>query len=399
MGLALCLVAVLVAVLLTRGGRHEVAPRSVDVPRASPAAAAAAVESFVAAVAARDDEGLRELAPAGDAAAADELSGIAHNAEALDLREVRARYVDQVGTVDPDGRWTGVVDLTWRIGGLDAAASRADVAIAFAPDGDGLGIAGFGSTDRGRVPVWLRGRLSVARADDVLVLVDGARAEALAVARRVARGIDVVRRVLPDWRSPVVVEVPASAADLDEALGASPGTYAGIAAVTTTAGSPEEPDAPIHVFVNPDVTAGLRRAGAQVVMSHELVHVATDAPRTPMEPWLLEGFADYVALRGTSLPDRTTLGRAIAAARRDGAPAELPSAADFDTRASDLQARYEEAWLACRIVSERLGEEGLVAVYDAAAAGQPVGRALTREGLAPRSLTREWREQLMALAD
>ena len=147
------------------------------------------------------------------------------------------------------------------------------------------------------------------------------------------RGIDVVRRVLPAWRAPVVVEVPASAADLDETLGAEPGTYAGIAAVTATAGSATDDQAPVHVFVNPEVTAGLRRAGAQVVMSHELVHVATDAARGGTEPWLVEGFADYVALRDTDLPDGTTLGRAIAAVRRDGVPDDLPAAADFDTRA------------------------------------------------------------------
>ncbi len=37
-------------------------------------------------------------------------------------------------------------------------------------------------------------------------------------------------------------------------------------------------------------------------------------------------------------------------------PDRLPTAEDFDTRARDLQARYEEAWLACRIIAERLGE-------------------------------------------
>ena len=116
-------------------------------------------------------------------------------------------------------------------------------------------------------------------------------------------------------------------------------------------------------------------------MSHELAHVATDAARSGTEPWLVEGFADYVALRDTNLPDGTTLGRAIAAARRDGVPEDLPAAADFDTRAADLQARYEEAWLACRIIAERLGERGLVSVYDAAAEGVTVKRALADLGL------------------
>lgn len=390
----------MLVVVLTRGDRHDVDPRPVDVPRASPAAAASALAAFVAAVDSRDSEALASLAPMGEPAATELLAGVGRNAESLDLRDVSARYVDQVGTVASDGTWTGIVELTWQLGDLDPAPSVADVAVSFAPDDEGLGISGFGDggDSSARVPLWLRGTLSVARADGVLVLVDGARTEAESVLRRAVRGMEVVSRVLPGWRSPVVVEVPATAADLDETLGAAPGTYAGIAAVTTTAGSASREDAPVHVFVNPEVTAGLRRAGAQVVMSHELVHVATDAARTPMEPWLLEGFADYVALRDTNLPDSVALGRAIELVRRDGAPDALPSAADFDTRARDLQARYEQAWLACRIIAEQLGEQALESVYEAAAAGVPVGRALRRAGLPASELTDVWRGRLRELA-
>lgn len=372
-----------VAVLLARDDRQEVDPGEVDVPRASPAEASAALSGFVASV------------RSGDASLPD---GIGRNVELLDLTAVTARYVDQVGTVAADGSWSGVVEMTWQLTGFDAEPARAEVVVSFTPEADGVAISGFGGEDVGRVPLWLRGPLAVARTADVLVMVDGDQREADAVAGRVARGIGVVRRVLPGWDGPVVVEVPASAADLDEALGAQPGTYAGIAAVTAAVGRSDEVEAPVHVFVNPDVTDGLRRAGAQVVMSHELVHVATEAARTPMEPWLLEGFADYVALRDTRLPDRTTLGRAIDAARRDGAPDALPTPEDLDTRADDLQARYEEAWLACRIIAERLGERGLVGLYDEVAGGTPVDRALARAGLTQGELTRAWRQRLGALA-
>lgn len=269
-----------------------------DLPRASPAEAAAALGAFVAGVEARDAPSLAALAPADDPAAQDVLSGIADSAAALDLRGVDARYVDQVGTVAADGTWSGTTEMTWQIGTLDGSPSSTDVVVTFTPDDDGLAIAGFGgSGGPGRVPLWLRGELAVATAPGVLVMADGTEAAAQAVARRAVRGIGIVRRVLPGRVRPVVVEVPASADDLDETLGAEPGRYAGIAAVTTTAGSTTDDGAPVHVFLNPDVTAGLRRAGAQVVMSHEIVHVFTDAVRSPMEPWLLEGFADYVALR------------------------------------------------------------------------------------------------------
>jgi predicted RecA/RadA family phage recombinase len=396
---AVALVVVVVVVVVQRGDRHDVEPRHVDVARASPADAATALAALVAGVDGRDAVALSRLAVDVSPASGELMSGIAANAETLDLREVGARYVDQVGTVAADGSWSAVAEVAWQVDG-DTSPSQADVVVSFAPDGDGLGIVGFGGEDavgRGRVPLWLRGELAVARSSGVLVMVDGTRSGADEVAARVTRGIDVVRRVLPAWRTPVVVEVPGSAADLDETLGAQPGTYAAIAAVTATAGSASD-DAPVHVFVNPEVTAGLRRAGAQVVMSHELVHVATDAARGGTEPWLVEGFADYVALRDTGLPDRTTLGRAIAAVRRDGVPDALPSAGDFDTRAADLQARYEEAWLACRIIAERLGERGLVSVYDAASSGAPVRSALARAGLPLRELVPLWRTRLQQLA-
>ncbi|MDR7253790.1 hypothetical protein J2X46_002780 [Nocardioides sp. BE266] len=388
------------AVLLVRDPTHEVEPGSVDAPRASPAEATAALQAFVAAVRSGDPDALSALAPDGDSEAADLLAGIAANVSALDLRGVTARYVDETGTVAADGSWTGVAELTWQLGSFDAHPSESDVRISFVPSGDRLGIVGFSGGAAGapgRVPLWLRGELAVAESPGVLVLADGPQAEADAVAARVVVGVRVVRRVLPAWRGPVVVEVPASATDLDETLGASSGTYGAIAAVTTTAGNASG-QAPVHVFVNPEVTAGLRRAGAQVVMSHELVHLATDAARSPAEPWLLEGFADYVALRDVDLPESTTLGRAIALVRRDGAPGALPAAADFDTRAGDLQARYEQAWLACRVVAERLGEQGLVDVYDAALAGTPVPRALARAGLPLPELTRTWRTRLQDLA-
>ncbi|NPC43535.1 hypothetical protein [Nocardioides sp. zg-1230] len=388
---------VLVVIVLVRDGRQEVAPAPpVETPRASPAEAARALAAFVEAVQQRDAPAMERLAPSELPAARELLSGIAANARSLDLTAVSARYVDQVDTVSSDGSWTGVAELTWQLRGFDDEPARSDVAVLFAPDSEGLGIAGFEAfaEEGGRLPLWLRGRLSVARADDVLVMADGPANVAEAATDRAVRGIDVVRRALPDWSSPVVVEIPDSARSLDETLGAEPGTYAGIAAVTAPAGRASDVDGPVHVFVNPDVSDGLRRMGAQVVMSHELVHVATDAVRRPVEPWLLEGFADYVALRGTRLPDRVTLGRAIEAARRDGVPEALPTAADFDPRARNLQARYEEAWLACRIIAERVGERALIEVYGAATRRDDLERALNGAGFGLGDLTATWRDEL-----
>src|SRR3546814_1082426 len=143
--------------------------------------------------------------------------------------------------------------------------------------------------------------------------------------------------MLPDAEQKLVVEVPDSAAQLDAMLDASPGDYANIAAVTTTVDGSLSPSAPVHVFVNPQMWAGLKPQGAQVVMSHEAVHVVTGAAITSGVPlWLLEGFADYVALRDVAVPVATSAGQIIKQVRAAGAPKALPGRTEFDTRTTHL---------------------------------------------------------------
>ena len=82
-------------------------------------------------------------------------------------------------------------------------------------------------------PLWLTGPLDVRRTADTLVATD-APAGAAAYARYARRAVTVVRRVLPQWRGKLVVEVPGGPGGLDEMLAADPGEYANIAAVTTS---------------------------------------------------------------------------------------------------------------------------------------------------------------------
>src|SRR5690606_3366015 len=104
----------------------------------------------------------------------------------------------------------------------------------------------------------------------------------------------------------------------------------------------------------------------------EAAHVATEAASSSTPLWLLEGFADYVALRDVDLPVSRTAGQIIRQVRREGPPAALPAAADFDSSGSHLGGAYEAAWLACRLLAERGGEEALVELYDAVDSGEQV---------------------------
>jgi hypothetical protein len=134
-------------------------------------------------------------------------------------------------------------------------------------------------------------------------------------------------------------------------------------------------------------------------MSHEATHVAAGAwdSKTPL--WLLEGFADYVALRDSTLPVQSSASQIIADVRRDGPPRQLPDAAAFGTQTPHLGATYESAWLACRLIAQRAGEPGLVAFYRAVDRGQPIAQALpATTGLTLAGVTEAWRSTLEDLA-
>lgn len=366
-----------------------------DVP--APTLASAALADLERAVRAGDPEAARALAPTGDDAAADRLAGIVANADAARVRDFSLRYVDAEGT-DTEGRWHATADATWRFAGFDPGPATAQVLVGLQDDGDRVAITGIGGGHR-ISPLWLSGPLEVRRTARTLVLVDGPAHEAREVARHAAATVPVVRRVLPRRQQGLVVEVPASVTALDRVLDAEPGTYDQIAAVTTSADGQLTWDAPVHVFLNPDVYAGLRPTGAQVVMSHEATHVATGAFRSTMPLWILEGFADYVALRDVDLPVARSASQIIAEVRRDGGPQALPSAADFQTRAAGLGATYESAWLACRLLAQDGGQAALVRFYRDVDRGRPVAAALRSDlGLGVATFTRQWRTLLQDLA-
>ncbi|MFC7494764.1 MULTISPECIES: hypothetical protein [unclassified Nocardioides] len=399
-GLALCLLvgAALVGWAATRDDTYVAPTPQSARPDVDPTDAATTLAAFEQAVRDRDADAARDLAPAGDSGAADVLGNLVANAEALRVTDFTARYVDDDGAPTSDGAWTAAVDVTWRFRGFDTVSARAEVTAHLVADDDRVALAGFGGVRRVS-PVWLSGPVDVRRTPSTLVLVAEGAGEADRYAARAEASAPAVRRVLPDWRRGLVVEVPESAPALEEALLATDGDYDQIAAVTTAADGSAAPQSAVHVFVNPDIFGGLRPTGAQVVMTHEATHVATGAWDSQSPLWLLEGFADYVALRDVRLPIERSAAQIIESVRRSGPPRALPDAAAFGARTPRLGATYESAWLACRLVAETAGEDALVAFYRAVDRGRDVDAALTSTtGLTVAGLTGEWRDYLTDLA-
>jgi hypothetical protein len=325
------------------------------------------------------------------------LAGVVHNGSAADVVDFTLRYVSPAGGVTAGGAWAADVATTWRFAGFDDRLERVEVRVRFAQAGGRLRIAGIGGGDR-RTPLWLTGPLQVRRAAHSMVLVDGSAVRADTMADVARRAVPQVRRVLPEWRGGLVVEVPGSEAGLEAALGARPGQYHAIAAVTTSVDGSRSRRAPSHVFVNPRVFLPLNSRGAQVVITHEATHVATHAATSPAPIWLVEGFADYVALSSQRLPLSTTAARIIALVRRSGPPRHLPGREEFAAAAPHLEARYESAWFACRLLARDGGTGALVAFYRAMDAGDRLGPELRRFfDLGPATFTRQWRTALSHL--
>jgi hypothetical protein len=326
-----------------------------------------------------------------------DLGGVVRNGRALHVAGFSLRYVDRAGGVASDGSWTAYAHVSWRFAGFDRRPESLEVRVRFARHAGHLAIAGIGGGNR-RSPLWLSGPVQVRRSPRSLVLVDGTAAEADRMAGLARTAVPQVGRVLRAWRGGLVLEVPASQEGLQRILGGRPDRYAGIAAVTTTVDGSRSRTSPTHVFVNPQVFLPLQPRGAQVVVTHEATHVATSAATSPAPIWLVEGFADYVALSSQHLPVTTTAARIIALVRRHGAPSHLPGQTEFAAGAPDLEARYESSWLACRLLAGAGGARALVAFYRAVDAGQPVDLELRRHfGFGLPELTRRWRTLLSHL--
>jgi len=211
------------------------------------------------------------------------------------------------------------------------------------------------------VQLWDQGRVTIVSSAHSLVLGQSDQQVLRPYTELADRAVPVVGHAWPGkWPGKAVVEVPGSEADMAALLGVQPSAYQGIAAVTTAelhgprarhASAPAD-----RIIINPQAFAELSPLGRQVVLTHELTHVATRADTTPLTPlWLSEGFADWVGYSATGLAPPKVAEELAADVRAGRTPRQLPSDADFATTSAGLAQAYEGAWLACRMVAEQWG--------------------------------------------
>jgi len=355
----------------------------------STAAVEAVLNQRAEALLAHDAAGLRGTqAPRADAA----VTALGQRLAPLPVTAWHYQVTAVAAGPDP-GQWTVQALLHYRLQGdpVDSTARRRLVVDAddglrlLADDPDGaalpwdLGVAG-----------WAAGQTSF-----VLSVGGSPAPDLVAAADDAARAVTAVWGTR--WRTaPLIVATPGAAA-LAALVGRSPGSVAALVAVST----------PDRVYVDMPAYDALDPAGRQVLLTHEVTHVATAAGADRASPqWLKEGFADYVGFLHSTIGVAQAAGPLLAQVRTDGPPADVPTDSDFapTAAAGTLADAYAGSWLMCVLVADRAGQAALVAVYRATAAGTGsadlnIDSALRRATGRPLAWwTAAWRRDLVGLA-
>jgi hypothetical protein len=261
------------------------------------------------------------------------------------------------------------------------------------------------TTETARLQPWDLGTLSVVRGTRSLVIGIDQRGSVLRRYARIADSVtpDVTAVWGTDWNQHPVVIVPKSVGQLGRALDETEKFLTDFAAVTTGESGSAPPDkTAFRVWTNTTGLSDTGDLGREIVLRHEITHVATAAPDTPSVPlWLEEGFAEYVGYSTTTVPERSAWAELVTAVRKGTAPTTLPDEDAFHAGAIDLA--YESSDLACRLVAQKYGEAALVRLYRLVRSGtgseaanlESALVAVTGSGTA--AFVKAWRARMAAL--
>ena len=148
------------------------------------------------------------------------------------------------GGHDGAGAWDLAVDVSWRTPQMGARDVVSSLVYTFVPDEGGARVAALRASAGSREPIWLHGRLRVARGRGTVSAV----ATSIAQSRLLDRWLLLARRdvqtFLTHWHGKLTAYLPSSTADFDAVLGAGRRQYSSVAAVTTAIDGSAEPHHP-----------------------------------------------------------------------------------------------------------------------------------------------------------
>jgi chemotaxis protein histidine kinase CheA len=216
---------------------------------------------------------------------------------------------------------------------------------------------------RSDVEIWDAGAvrtLSTARTLVVFHPGDGAMARRLLTVAE--RGYaQVAASWSSSWDQRVVILLPADQKEAQRLVRTR--DLSDVAAVTSSAieAGPAHRLLGNRIIVNTNLIAGYRTLDLQVVMTHEMTHVATRKVGVGVPLYLVEGFADYTALRPLAAPLRITRPSLASAVRANRFKGKLPSRSQLVGAGAALA--YDEGSSFCLWVATSFGEAKLQALY------------------------------------
>ena len=354
-------------------------------PAAVRAAVTEVLRSRAAAVVAGDER--RYSATVADPTAPDGQRQLDALTAARALRvsrlEVGDPVVDLLGTDPPTAR--AEVDVRYRVDDLDRADRVARLEYALVDGGSGWQVRSERPVGPGAGAPWVAmPGLRVKRGEHAVVA-------GTVPARRLAEHVAVVDRALPalrrDWpRAPrrVLVLAPSTAAEADALLGRDGAGGAPVAATTEGPTGPDGTATGDRVVLDPGAFDRLTPAGRDVVLTHELVHVAVRAAVAGRSAgWLTEGYADHIGYRRADVPARRLLAPLVTAVRTGHGPRHLPTLAELQPASGDIEVPYLAAWQAVELLAAQHGEKALRRLV---AAGASTGSEADAEAATDRAL-------------
>src|SRR6266498_2143988 len=273
--------------------------------------------------------------------------------------QARQRYSPTVVSIFP-------VEASFGFRGQDASPFVAHYFYTFAVTASGWRIAGQDDVPeplQSDVEIWDAGPVQTVSTSRTLVVFHPGGADLarrlLAVAER--GYAQVAASWSSNWDKKVVILVPRDQREAQRLVRSR--DLSDVAAVTSSAIEAGR----LHrllgnrIIVNTSLVKGYRTLDLQVVLTHEMTHVATRGIGVGVPLYLVEGFADYTALRPLDAPVRLTRPSLALAVRAGRFKGKLPTRSQLV--GSDAALAYDEGTTCCLWVASTFGEARLQTLY------------------------------------
>jgi hypothetical protein len=277
----------------------------------------------------------------------------------------------------PDRVYLPEVEARYRFKGQDRRPVLGRVFYTFVQTSSGWRIANQGEAGRQDVEIWDSGPVRTLRsARSLVVYHPGSEALAGRLLQAAERAYGQVEATWPSrWDRKVVILVPRDEAEAERLVARDLSRVAALVHAQSSNGR----TLGNRLVVNASKLPGYDPLNLQLVITHEMTHVATYTLGDGVPLLLVEGFADYTALRPHRLSlaeSRPVLAGQVEEGRFTG---RLPSNGDLLGRNTPLA--YDAASSFCQWVADSFGEQRLRELYRVLAVSSAPGAANLDRGL------------------